>query len=188
MSNDLVIDLRNGWLRGEAEGMEDRRSQRRAGATQAALLLAAAAGLGLVAPPPASASCAGPQVTLEQGGAPITARRVGEGESERLLHDVIREQPLRVNGSNLTFGCSDTFAPRGCGSPVPEPTEPIVPLEDAQLVLTQRERSWTLARVGVIGPDLTTVLDVTLPRGLRSGPATLALIDQHEGAARSSSW
>ncbi len=164
--------------------MKDRRSRARGAATQAGLLLVVAAGLGLVAPSTAAASCAGPQVTLEQAGAPVTPRRVGEGEDERLLHDVTRAEPLRVNGSNLTFDCQDTPASnqRGCGPPVPEPAEPIVPLQDAELVLTQRDRSWTLAQVGVIGPDLTTVLDVTLPRDVRPGPATLSLIDPQEDA------
>jgi hypothetical protein len=89
----------------------------------------AAAGLVLVAPLPASASCAGPLLALEQGGAPVLARRVGEAETERLLHDVTREQPLRVSGTNLTFDCQDTHSVgRGCGPPVPDSVEPIAPL------------------------------------------------------------
>ncbi len=162
--------------------MKPQRSRRRGAATQAVIVLMAAAGLGLVDPLPASGSCAGPQLALEQGGAPVLARRVGEGETERLLYDVTRERPLRVNGTNLTFDCQDTYSmsQRGCGPPVPDAVEPIVPLNHAEIVFTQRDRSWTLADIGVIGPDLTTVLDVRLPEGVRPGPATLSLVDRQE--------
>ena len=140
--------------------------------------------MGLVVPLPASASCAGPQLALEQGGAPVLARRVGDAETEKLLHDVTRDQTLRVRGRNLTFDCRDTYSAtqRGCGAPVPDVVEPIVPLQDAEIVLTQRGRSWRLADVGVVGPDLTAVLDVRIPRGVRPGPATLSLVDRAEGS------
>ena len=162
--------------------MKDQRSRWRGAATQIGLFLMVAAGLGLVAPLPAIAGCAGPQVTLEQGGAPVPARRVGEAETETLLYDITRKQPLRVSGTNLTFDCQDTHSTtrRGCGAPVPEPVEPIVPLLNAEIVLTQRDRSWTLADIGTIGPDLSTVLDVRLPQGLRPGTATLSLVDRLE--------
>ncbi len=55
-------------------------------------------------------------------------------------------------------------------------------MHNAELVLTQRDRSWTLATVGRIGPDLTAVLDVTIPSELRPGTATLALLVRPEGS------
>ncbi len=86
--------------------MNNPRARWRVAAARAGILLVAAAGLGLIAPLPARASCAGPQLALEQGGAVAPARRVGEAETERLLHDITRGQPLRVIGSNLTFDLS----------------------------------------------------------------------------------
>ena len=144
------------------------------------VLLVTALGLGLVAPV-AQASCAGPQVQLEQGGAPVEPRRVGEGEAERLIHDVVRGEPLRVLGSNLTFDCRDTYATQqvGCGAPVepPEPA-PIAPMQDVRVVLTQGTRSWTLAALGPIGADLDARVEVELPRAVRPGPAVLALVER----------
>ena len=147
-------------------------------------MVMAAAGLGLVATSSAHASCAGPQLALEQRGATVPARRVGEGETERILYDIRRDQPLQVNGSNLTFDCQDTHSatPGGCGEPVPQSIEPIVPMHNAELVLSQRGRSWTLANLGTSGPDLTTRIRVTLPRAVRPGPATLSLLDRQEDA------
>ena len=163
-----------------------RSSQWRLTAARTSALLIAAAGLGLVVPLPASASCAGPQLALEQGRESVVARRVGEAENERLLHDVAREQPLRITGTNLTFDCRDTYSTKqgGCAAPEAEVADPIVPLQNAEIVLTQRGRSWNLADVGEIGPDLTVVLDVEIPRGVRPGPATLSMVDpaQDSGA------
>lgn len=159
--------------------MEGLRARLRRGAVQASVLVVTAGGLGLVVTPTARASCAGPQLALEQGGAPVPPRRVGEGESEEILYDVTRDQPLRVNGSNLTFDCHDTHSAnqRGCGAPIPDPIEPIEPVHDPELVLTQRDRSWTLARVGTISPDLTTRVEVTLPSSVRPGHASLSLVE-----------
>jgi hypothetical protein len=166
--------------------MRNTRPQWRFAAARTSVLLIAAAGLGPVVPLPASASCAGPQLALEQGGDSVLARRVGEAENEKLLYDVSREQPLRIKGTNLTFDCRDTYSTSqgGCAAPNPEAAEPIVPLQNAEIVLTQRGRSWNLADVGEIGSDLTVVLDVKIPRGVRSGPATLSMIDpaQDSGA------
>jgi hypothetical protein len=162
------------------------RSQSRPTVARVFVLLIAVAGLGLVVPLPAGASCAGPQLALEQGLESVVARRVGEAENERLLYDVTREQPLRIMGTNLTFDCRDTYSMNqgGCAAPNTEAAKPIVPLQDAEVVLTQRGRSWNLADVGEIGPDLTAVLDVTIPRSVRSGAATLSVIDpaQDSGA------
>ena len=159
--------------------MRKTRSQGRLTAARTSVLLIAAAGLGLVVPLPASASCAGPQLALEQGRESVVARRVGEAENERLLYDVTREQPLRIKGTNLTFDCRDTYSMNqgGCVAPKPEVAEPIVPLQNAEVVLMQGGRSWKLADVGEIGPDLTAVLDVKIPRGVRSGAATLSMVD-----------
>lgn len=152
----------------------------RRAAALAGLIAAAALGLGLVAPR-ASASCAGPQVVLEQDGAVVTPRRVGQGEAERLRYDVADDQPLRVDASNLTTGCRDTPSTvGGCGRPVADPEPPVEPMEDVALVLTQEDRSWTLAVADTVGADLTARFDLELPPALRPGPATLALVDGRE--------
>lgn len=143
----------------------------------ACALVLAALGLGVFAPGPAAASCAGPQLALEQGGTTVAPRRVGQGDREAILYDIGRDRPLRVNGSNLTFDCQDTASasPRGCGAPVTDPVKPLVPMQAPEVVLTQRGRSWILGRVGVIGPDLTAQVVVDLPRAVRPGRATLSL-------------
>ncbi len=182
--NNSVTGLHIGRAERHADRVETSRALPRRVAILACVLFMAAAGLGLVAPTPAGASCAGPQLALEQGGAPVPPRRVGEGESEKLLYDISRNQPLRVNGSNLTFDCQDTYSAtqRGCGAPRPGPVDPIVPMQNPELVLTQRGRTWTLGRVGAIGPDLTAQIEVELPRAVRPGPAVLTMLDQKEAS------
>lgn len=154
------------------------RSRRRRSALSAAALLIAAAGMGLVAPD-ARASCAGPQLLLEQDGRVVSPRRVGQGDDERLLYDLAPDQPLRVLGSNLTFDCQDTYSSTpGCAAPAPDPATSIVPIQDPELVLTQGARSWTLAAAVPVAPDLTAQVEVQLPRDVRPGAATLALLDR----------
>ena len=142
-----------------------------------------AVGLGLVAPAPARTSCAGPQLSLVQGGASVPARRVPQGADERLLHDVARRVPLQVLGSNLTFDCDDTVELHpGCGGPTVQP-EPIVPLQQTRLVLSQGDRRWKLGELGAVRPDLTADAEVSLPAEVRPGRAVLSLVDQSEHSA-----
>ena len=149
-------------------------------ANLAACLLMTSAALGAIAPPRAAARCAGPLLAVEQGGASLAPRRVGEGDRERLLYDVTRDQPLRLHGSNLTFGCRDTLSTTGggCGAPTPDPVEPIVPMRNVHAVLTQGGRTWTIGRVDDIRPDLTAQLEVHLPAAVRTGSAVLALVER----------
>lgn len=177
--NNLVTGLPSGRTEGHGDRVVSSRALPRRVAILACALFMAAAGLGLVAPTPADASCAGPQLALEQGGATVPPRRVGEGESEKLLYDISRNKPLRINGSNLTFDCQDTYSAtqRGCGAPHPDP---IVAMQNPKLVLAQRGRTWTLGRVGAIGPDLTAQVEIDLPPAVRPGPAVLAMLDQKE--------
>lgn len=146
----------------------------------AAVLILSAAGLGLVALAPATASCAGPQVSLEQHGAPTSPRRVGDVEHEKLLYDVSGDKPLRVKGKNLTFSCQDTASStqRGCDAPVRDPVEPIVPMERPEVVLAQHGHRWHLGSLGDVAPDLSAQIDVRLPRAVRAGPATLSVVEQ----------
>ncbi len=57
---------------------------RRLGAT-AAILALSAVSLGLVGTPSADASCAGPQLALEQDGLNVPLRRAGEGDAEKIV-------------------------------------------------------------------------------------------------------
>ena len=89
-------------------------------AARICILVTATVGLGLTAGPAAEASCAGPQLGIQQNGLSIAPRRVGEGPDEQLLFDVDRAHPLQIAGTNLTVDCQDTIAtPGGCGAPVP---------------------------------------------------------------------
>lgn len=141
----------------------------------------AAAGLGLIAVQPADASCAGPQLRVQQNGAPIEPRRVGEGLDEQLLYDVTRNQPLQATAFNLTFACNDTYAGTpGCGAPPAKPVKPEPAIQDAKLQLEQNDRRWTLGRLD-IGQELSSNLDVRLPAALRPGSALLMITDPVNG-------
>lgn len=157
--------------------MSPRFEQWRRSGVRILILVLTAVGLGVVAAPSAAGSCVGPQVALHQGGAPVPSRWVGVGDDERLRYDVSRAQPLEVQGTNLTYSCQDTYSTTrfGCGPLVPDPVEPLVPMSASDLVVTQGGRSWTLATVDGIGPDLAAQVDVQLPAELRPGPATLSL-------------
>lgn len=111
-------------------------------------------------------------------------RRVGEGDRERLLYDLSKGHRLRVKGSNLTFSCQDTYSAtqNGCGAPVPDPVEPIKPIEHLDLVLAQSGHIWRLGQVNDIGPDLTAQIEVQLPRAVRRGRAVLSLLERPSGS------
>ena len=148
---------------------------RRAGVL-ACILLTAATGLGLIGPQAAGASCAGPQVDLEQGGVAVPRQR--ENDDRELVYTVDRTQPLRVLGSNMTYTCRDTasFTDPGCGPPVRTPEDPIVPLEDVELRVSQRGRTLVLGVADTSPSDLTVSYDLQrLPAALRPGPALLSL-------------
>lgn len=89
----------------------------------------------------------------------VSARRVGQGDAERLLYDLDRKQRLRVQGSNLTSDCQDTYSSTpGCAAP--DPVRPAGPMPNLELVLTQGRRSWTLAEDVPVAPDLTAQVEV----------------------------
>jgi len=113
----------------------------------------------------------------------VSARRVGQGDARRLLYDLDRKQRLRVQGSNLTSDCQDTYSSTpGCAAP--DPVRPAGPMPNLELVLTQGRRSWTLAEDVPVAPDLTAQVEVQLPRDLRPGAATLSLLDRQGNRAQ----
>ena len=140
----------------------------------------------LLIPPPAGASCAGPQLTLSQEGQRLAARRVGSGEAEKVVHDVGLGSSLTLAASNLTRTCVDTYG--GYGGCAPSVAEPVVapsqdPMIGAELVLVQGERSWSLAVLDTISSELTAEVTVDLPGDVRPGPAALQLDDGSENVA-----
>jgi len=156
-----------------------RRSLVQSAGLYACVLVVAAAGLGLTVAQPASASCAGPQLKVQQDDASITPRRVGEGSEERLLYDVDRDRTLHVEAFNLTFGCNDTHAgSAGCGGPPSAPTKPLPPIQDVVLRLEQEDRRWMLAR---LDPGLSDDLDVRVPVAVHTGRALLMITDPENG-------
>lgn len=158
------------------------RARARRAAVRACILATAAVGLGLTSVPSAGASCAGPQLELQQRGSSVAPRRVGEGDDEELLFDVARDQPLLVIASNLTFDCNDTDAGSlgGCGGPARQPAQPIQPIQNAELRLSQGNRNWTLGRLEV-SYDLRSRQEVTLPAAVRPGSARLVINDPAYG-------
>ena len=151
------------------------RSRVRRAAVLACIVLTASTGLGLLAPQTADASCAGPQVDLEQSGTAVPRQRPN-ADSEP-VYTVARDEPLRVLGSNMTYTCNDTgsFTTPGCGPSVKTPDEPIVPLDDVELRISQRGRTVVLGVADPSPADLTVVYDLQrLPSFLRPGPARLS--------------
>jgi hypothetical protein len=151
------------------------RAQVRRAGVLACIVLTASAGLGLLGPQAADASCAGPQFDLQQDGTAVPRERAN-ADSE-LVYTVVRDEPLRVLGSNMTYTCNDTgsFTHPGCGPAVRTPDEPIVPLDDVELRISQRGRSAVLAVADPSPADLTVVYDLQrLPAFLRRGPARLS--------------
>ena len=135
----------------------------------AALLVLAAAALGVVVPT-AAGSCAGPQVQVV--GVP-TEPPQAEDEARPVV-PVSRGQTLRVEVTNVTdeaAGCDDVGGP-GCGGPG---LAPPVPGRGAVLVLEQGERRWTLGTQDASGPERAVTYDVVLPADLRRGEADLVL-------------
>ncbi|MGQ0847052.1 MAG: hypothetical protein ACT4QF_23280 [Sporichthyaceae bacterium] len=125
----------------------------------------AAAGLGLLAPQPSSASCAGPQlVTASAPGpaesAPPSTLRVGE--------------PATVEGRFFYNGCEDSYRTGGCGRGGYD--DPQSPMRAVELTLTQGDRSWALGTADAADRDRSYAISwaVAIPADARSGPATLA--------------
>ena len=163
--------------------VDDPESTRRSLTARVALVLLSAVGLGaVVVAPIAGASCAGPQLVIDQGGYRVPGRQVGKGPNERIVYHVSRDEPLQVLGTSLTHDCNDTASYRqvGCGPPIPDPVEPERPFQDAQLVLAQQGRVWTLGRFGDVGPDLEAIVEVDLPADARPGPAVLQLREDRQ--------
>lgn len=161
--------------------MARRPSAGRAVILRICVFVMAAAGLGLTASGPALASCAGPQLRLQQDGASLAPRRVGDGLDEQVLYDVDRRRPLHVEAFNLTFDCDDTAGgTSGCGAPRAAPIAPVQPIRDAVLQLEQQNRRWDLADLET-GPDLSGSVDVRIPSAVRPGQALLTITDPEHG-------
>ncbi|KAA1416779.1 hypothetical protein F0U44_16415 [Nocardioides humilatus] len=102
---------------------------------------------------PAAASCAGPTLSI----VPDTA--IPRGTST-------------VAGRHFNDGCNDVGSCTvGCSRHCDEP-EPVEPLDDVELRLVQRGRTWTLGTVDADGSgDVSWTIEV--PSTARPGPATL---------------
>ena len=148
--------------------------------TGAAVLGLAAAGLGLVGTPTASASCAGPRLSVSQSGVLVTP--LPRNPDEEAVYPIATDRRLGVTASNLADGCQDTYSTTGpgCGSPQPTVAEPLRPLSELRLVLRQGGHRWTLDRAEAPAADLTATFAVPLPAGARPGAALLELTSQHE--------
>lgn len=140
----------------------------------------AAVGLGAVGVPAAEASCAGPQLSVQQKGTPALEAR--KTEEDTVIYAITSDEPVTFLASNLADGCHDTDATTrtGCGPGTPTPLDPVRPLSNLDLVLRQDGHRWTLAQADGPRLDLTLKLEVELPAAARPGPAVLELTSKEE--------
>ncbi len=124
----------------------------------------AAVGLGLFAPQPSSASCAGPElvpasVTGPAEDVPVLALRPG--------------QDAVVEGRFFYHGCEDTYSEGGCGRGSYD--DPQSPMRAVELTLRQGARSWSLGTADAADRDRGYAISwpVRIPTDVLTGPATL---------------
>jgi hypothetical protein len=138
------------------------------------LLLATAvvAGLGLVLPAPAPASCVGPQLVVgDMDDAPRASAiaPTTPGPPAQILPG----QRLVVEGLLFHDGCADSIDMGGCSGP--RATDPESPARDVDLVLVRGDRSWTLGRAdaGDAATQYAVRWEVVVPADVPTGPAHL---------------
>ena len=119
--------------------------------------------LGLVPPPPARASCAGPVFavgeTVDDARAPDDGVLPAAGSA------------VTVSGVWFHTGCDDTGQGAGCSAPAS--TE--APMRGVDLVLEQGDASWTLGRQDAAprADRYAITWTAQVPPDVRPGPATL---------------
>lgn len=138
------------------------------------LVAVAAAGLGLFAPTTASASCAGPSITVPGP----TASPTSLPDSDVPV-PVVRLEPgatVTVTGRDFAAGCDDTGSVTvyGPGCERADPPKPSVPLQDVALELTWNGRTFPLGTADAGGEETgyATSWTFTVPEDVVPGVAT----------------
>ena len=128
------------------------------------VVMVAAMGLGLFAPQPSAAGCAGPEL--------VPASVTGPAEDVPLL-SVHPGQPTTVDGRFFYNGCEDTYSEGGCGRGSYD--DPQSPMRAVEFTLRQGERSWSLGTADAADRDRGYAISwaVRVPTDATPGPATL---------------
>lgn len=128
------------------------------------LVLMAAAGLGVVAPQPSSASCAGSQLV------PATTSGPADTVPALVLHP---GRSATVEGRFFHNGCEDSYSTGGCGRGKYD--DPQSPMQGVVLTLRQGEREWPLGSADAADRDRGYAISwaVEIPTEARPGPAVL---------------
>ena len=133
------------------------------------VLVVAAGGLGLFAPPSALGSCVAPSITLQDVASELSTV---DGEQTPVF-TVALGDTLTVDGEYFFDGCNDVIVSSGCSGPTEPPPAPAA--RGVPLVLAQAGHHWTLGRADAAGEEELWAITWTaaLPDDLEPGPAKL---------------